>query len=809
MLGSKSIVVDSADRPLTKVEARKSTHAKAPISRRKRRKYSRNGCLSCKKRKIKCDEKLPACSRCSRLHLDCVYYRVFKFQPALKDEEGKDIEDDSHLWPTEGQEVPTNVSSGSAAISVSENSGRNESSDLAEILPPAIRMDSSAYTPPASTSFSAEQVATLLADQELLVGDVLAADEHYQEDIVSIPSLVGSDILGLQDPDIQDFANSFLNLEVPKIVIETDRDLESAALSEYDFHINLAKSADPVAAGRIYKALRLSPVEIIHFRSFVKNVHLVLNPFDSTYLGSPFMEVFLRNAAKSSYLLNSMLASGARYLLERARSDKRCCLRDSDMPDSEYLSNLTKQIELHEKSRTVYLSNCFKFLRHSLERPEKISLEVESALLTSLILTADLSSYPDKRWNIHLKGAKQFLKDHVDEQKCITPAIILSKYLFSTLEMSAWIFSSSSSPTISSEDLKVWLPIPLNHGPMNELARLGMVYDGYRIERNEETGSQTLLPAMGEFKIYVGFTDDVLNIVKHVIIARGRANETKQPVDPLMVCKIFGLVERAKNFFIMANQAPFTIPITSKFHPLYEGVDKTKAPLGGYYHVLRKCLSPSDSWFSYFDFCNQIRTDALHLYVLVSSSFVGAPPDNKYVRQTFQNALKDVGFLIWFCDQGLQAQDGESLEKYYNSDIIITDPNDVDNIAFENNTVRISLAKRNEICSKCLKDTLDLKIDYSKYVSYQIDHRICMVQWCLLIFGYCCITAREKLVIECMVMRLLQVGIESGRFSLEKLNRVWTLRRIRFRDMTGRLFRLEQEFNDSFFMDHENGFLFT
>lgn len=38
-----------------------------------KRKYSRNGCAECKKRRMKCDEMKPKCWQCSRLNRECVY----------------------------------------------------------------------------------------------------------------------------------------------------------------------------------------------------------------------------------------------------------------------------------------------------------------------------------------------------------------------------------------------------------------------------------------------------------------------------------------------------------------------------------------------------------------------------------------------------------------------------------------------------------------------------------------------------------------------------------------------------------------
>lgn len=43
-----------------------------PMPRKGHRK-SRNGCISCKRRKVKCDEAIPKCRGCVRLELDCMY----------------------------------------------------------------------------------------------------------------------------------------------------------------------------------------------------------------------------------------------------------------------------------------------------------------------------------------------------------------------------------------------------------------------------------------------------------------------------------------------------------------------------------------------------------------------------------------------------------------------------------------------------------------------------------------------------------------------------------------------------------------
>ncbi|CCK71539.1 Lys14p KNAG_0H01260 [Huiozyma naganishii CBS 8797] len=74
-----------------------------------KRKYSRNGCVECKRRRMKCDETKPKCWQCDRLNRDCVYVlnqknkkrkttkRSKKNQPEDKETEIADINVDSHF----------------------------------------------------------------------------------------------------------------------------------------------------------------------------------------------------------------------------------------------------------------------------------------------------------------------------------------------------------------------------------------------------------------------------------------------------------------------------------------------------------------------------------------------------------------------------------------------------------------------------------------------------------------------------------------------------------------------------------------
>lgn len=59
-----------------------------------KRKYSRNGCTECKRRRIKCDETKPTCWQCARLNRECVYVPNLKNKKRKSKERNKQSEAD-------------------------------------------------------------------------------------------------------------------------------------------------------------------------------------------------------------------------------------------------------------------------------------------------------------------------------------------------------------------------------------------------------------------------------------------------------------------------------------------------------------------------------------------------------------------------------------------------------------------------------------------------------------------------------------------------------------------------------------------
>ncbi|AAS50672.1 ABL099Wp [Eremothecium gossypii ATCC 10895] len=69
--GNRKVYSQLPSPPDTKASIKKASAVGDP--KRTKRKYSRNGCTECKRRRMKCDEGKPICWQCSRLNRECKY----------------------------------------------------------------------------------------------------------------------------------------------------------------------------------------------------------------------------------------------------------------------------------------------------------------------------------------------------------------------------------------------------------------------------------------------------------------------------------------------------------------------------------------------------------------------------------------------------------------------------------------------------------------------------------------------------------------------------------------------------------------
>ncbi|GME95893.1 unnamed protein product [[Candida] boidinii] len=74
-------------------------------------------------------------------------------------------------------------------------------------------------------------------------------------------------------------------------------------------------------------------------------------------------------------------------------------------------------------------------------------------------------------------------------------------------------------------------------------------------------------------------------------------------------------------------------------------------------------------------------------------------------------------------------------------------------------------------------DDEEESIDFDKYLYYQLDNRLVMVQWPLFVCGLCSVRPEQKIIIDCCFHALMNLGVGSGEISLSKLRKVWDLQK--------------------------------
>ncbi|ODV76862.1 uncharacterized protein CANTADRAFT_57295 [Suhomyces tanzawaensis NRRL Y-17324] len=245
------------------------------------------------------------------------------------------------------------------------------------------------------------------------------------------------------------------------------------------------------------------PLERRYLHEFCEDfVNLVL-PFPSydkslkCYF-NPARDIILLCAAQESFLLAAVLAHGAKTLF----------LKENKPED--------------EEAYCTYLSKCLKLLGPALVvggrsknqqngLSSDLTSNIESVLVTVLLLTSANAANPKQNWRPHLRGAKDILLKVSTFKIKSSKVLIFCKFWFGTLEILAGV-SSTLGGTLKSEA---------------ELDSLVTTGDDHEIKVLEEIG----LIVHGGFNIISGYHNDALDHIRDLIkiLAKIRKNKNYQP----------------------------------------------------------------------------------------------------------------------------------------------------------------------------------------------------------------------------------------------------------------------------------------
>ncbi|KAG7835157.1 hypothetical protein KL943_002472 [Ogataea angusta] len=760
-------------------------------SQRKKRQYSRNGCKECKRRKLKCDEGKPQCWNCAHLHKECVYERTIKFTS-------------SRTFTIESQNtrlINLGETSGAASAPVAARSARGgkpvtpdgEMAPLTFAQPPAM-----VQNPPLAPAVAevdrlpsvgphlqgkprrafeqemrqqlAFEPATPLHQSKELDNNLFTGASHLISDL---NDLIQSFRTDFEQPDVG--SSYYFYIRQLTNTLETDFDhgepavesvvsgsklsafpppspavLMSGVPERFDFlaSLNNSISSQDLSDLAAYFGWSFESPRLNYLNVLITKIHLNILPFTTNLLHNSFIKCFLLEAKSSPHLLYALLAISARYESYQLKP------RDGDEDSRE------KQ-ESHQKLRSYYLSSCLKSLDAILHSKPKILNNIQSLLLTILILASDYSASTGSQWRAHLRGAKDLLIKYCKYMPISLELGIIWTWFYS-METLAALTSPSGGTIHDFKELTEFLDVMKSSGPVGAtLAKFGFYAAGnYHVPA----------PVHNTFNLYHGYNDDVQELFKEIVLtleARrlfakdnklnediGRYLNKDGQVLSSQVLKMMGLVEKARLFKCIATGPPYRIPLDSPNHPLnlsgihYNNPDGKGVVMCAYMHNTNPLTSDPDdtkNWYSWLDLSQQLYTDACYLKILTMKHCMGRNGlaiTNELVQDVVNRMLLGLDPLVRFKDN-LRDEDIARLTTYYSE-----------------------LSELTEATAS---------MDFDQYLYYQFDHRLIMVQWPLFVCGLCSVLPQQKCIIECCFKALMDLGVGSGEISLMKLKRLWKL----------------------------------
>lgn len=553
----------------------------------KKRKYSRNGCRECKRRRQKCDEIKPECYQCTRLKKVCRYdlSRPIQFENLLY---SLAIAKD-YKKTKQGSVIPQKTDINSS-IGVESNPVIPHTNNFTPqmeypITPLQLLLDIGNDI----VDFDSQEIRALLEDASSLVTNMndLASHELTFDDL-SIP-----EVSNISQNLHEGFAPNMLSKAI------NNRKLTNEVIDKYDLQ---------PADRELLLAISVSPLSYL------------LYPFASTVESNHTVSILLQHLKNCLYLLYAILAISATFQVNMGN----------------------KSLEV--VSRT-HISTCLKLLSIVFadkdgERKSGIATrvmnEIEGLLLTVLILTTNFAASHNTNklnildsWRAHLRGAKDLLLNYTLKIKRhnISPGLALAKLWYFAIEVTAGLNSPSggslvqirnhpkSSDEHSSEDFNDIL-LFLDTGFFDQDSNP----EYYRIL----VDSQFVTTGPRPFNLFLGCTIEYVRAAEELIGAITYLRENPdQHLSMKQVAKITSLIHESMQVVVIPGVELSTFEI--------QEASKLKIPAA---------TAISDGkMYSWFDLTQQVHTNLLYLKLLTTPGIVGLPKSHNLVRQVVKTTI--------------------------------------------------------------------------------------------------------------------------------------------------------------------------
>ena len=360
LVSAPSSVVDSPNgvgkaplRPNTGV----SSTVKDPKGNVIKRKYSRNGCAECKRRRMKCDETKPTCWQCARLNRDCVYI----LNPKNKKKSSRNNDGTVSISPYDDNNSNDNDNN--------EDDNNNDDNNNDDNI-----TDLRYYRRTTLDSEKANAIPNKYNHENNLSNGMTGYNANLLiqnlNDIVNM-KLHDSFILNDELKDLGSF-----EFDLPEF-ISSNSPVKSVPIS---FHMK-----NTITFNTELSSLKLTEIHEKYLKVFYYDCMDSIAPFFQDQ-GNPLRDILLSFAKSESYLLSAILAVGAS--ISHRKSE--------DLED--------------EKNYCQYLSHCLKFLDEQFQNESNVLEKIEPIILTVIMLAWDCIYTMNSQWRSHLKGIIDLFK---------------------------------------------------------------------------------------------------------------------------------------------------------------------------------------------------------------------------------------------------------------------------------------------------------------------------------------------------------------------------------------------------------------
>lgn len=405
-----------------------------------KRGYSRGGCRECKRRKIKCDETKPSCQQCTRLQKECAYPK-----------EGEKVLRVSKkiLATNPNPVVPTPPKPFTIQLYLGPNDfakGRTKKKiKKVKVEPgPLINLQAPSNEDPKPEINRPSSIINLLNSSPHInirkVSEPAGNDGFFGSPTstgsishVSPSSMVLGDVYN--DDDLNLIALDLNNI-VNDIIFTSNMNFPNHDVNDPNFIFNpflVQGASEAFTQANKDDIPKHIPLDYIKLntdkeRGYLENFYFIFSmqilPFgayDKTtgLYSNPLRDIILKYASKEPFLLSAVLSQGAKIAHEKTND-----VQDYDAYGS-------------------YLSTCLRLLGPALTRnrekkvKDDLTSNIESILITVLLLTSSNACTAKQSWRPHLKGAKDILIKATNSRIRLSKTLILCRIWFADFEILA------------------------------------------------------------------------------------------------------------------------------------------------------------------------------------------------------------------------------------------------------------------------------------------------------------------------------------------------------------------------------------